>query len=80
MNKRNLLNTAEAAEYIGVKKSYLAKLMMKKAIAYYKPNGKLCFFDSVDLDNWMRRNRIASDEELLCQAQRTLANFNTYKR
>ena len=38
MVHRNLLNTAEAAAYIGVKKSYLAKLMMNKAITYYKPN------------------------------------------
>ena len=48
MVHRNLLNTAEAAAYIGVKKSYLAKLMMNKAITYYKPNGKLCFFDPED--------------------------------
>ncbi len=72
MVHRNLLNTAEAAAYIGVKKSYLAKLMMNKTITYYKPNGKLCFFDPEDLDKWMRRNRITSDEELEQIAHKSL--------
>ena len=74
MTKRNLLTTAEAAEYIGVKKSYLMKLMMKKAIPYYKPNGKLCYFDEADLDHWLRRVRIPSEEELDQQAQKYLVN------
>ena len=70
MTKRNLMTTAEAAEYIGVKKSYLMKLMMKKAIPYFKPNGKLCYFDEADLDHWLRRVRIPSEEELDQQAQK----------
>ena len=74
MTKRNLLTTAEAAEYIGVKKSYLMKLMMKKAIPYYKPNGKLCYFDEADLDHRLRRVRIPSEEELDQQAQKYLVN------
>jgi excisionase family DNA binding protein len=68
------MTTAEAAEYIGVKKSYLMKLMMKKAIPYYKPNGKLCYFDEADLNHWLRRVRIPSEEELDQQAQKYLVN------
>ena len=45
---------------------------MNKAITYYKPNGKLCFFDPEDLDKWMRRNRITSDEELEQIAHKSL--------
>ena len=74
MTKRNLMTTAEAAEYIGVKKSYLMKLMMKKAIPYFKPNGKLCYFDEADLDHWLRRVRIPSEEELDQQAQKYPVN------
>lgn len=43
-NERNLMTTTEAARYIGVKPSYLYKMMMHRAIPYYKPGGKLCFF------------------------------------
>ena len=48
--ERNLLTTTEAAKYLGLKPSYLYKLMMRRAIPYYKPNGKLCFFSKADLD------------------------------
>ena len=44
------------------------KLMMKKEIPFYKPNGKLCFFDKDELDQWLRRIRIAPQEEVDRQA------------
>ena len=59
MQERTLLTTEEAAAYMGIKKSYLHKLMMKKEIPFFKPNGKLCYFDLQNLDKWMRRIRIA---------------------
>lgn len=36
-NERNLMTTTEAARYLGVKPSYLYKMMMRRAIPYYKP-------------------------------------------
>ena len=42
-NERNLMTTTEAARYLGLKPSYLYKMMMRRAIPYYKPGGKLCF-------------------------------------
>ena len=68
MQERTLLTTEEAANYMGIKKSYLHKLMMKKEIPFFKPNGKLCYFDRQDLDKWMRRIRIASNQEIDSQA------------
>ena len=38
--------------------------MMRKEIVFYKPNGKLCFFDKNDLDQWQRRIRVSSQEEI----------------
>ena len=69
MQERTLLTTEEAASYMGIKKSYLHKLMMKKEIPFFKPNGKLCYFDRQDLDKWMRRIRIASNQEIDSQVQ-----------
>ena len=43
-SERNLMTTTEAARYRGLKPSYLYKMMMRRAIPYYKPVGKLCFF------------------------------------
>ena len=31
--------------------------MMRRAIPYYKPNGKLCFFSKADLDTWLTNIR-----------------------
>lgn len=39
-NERNPMTTTEAARYIGVKPSYLYKMMLRRAIPYYKPGGK----------------------------------------
>lgn len=49
-NERNLMTTTEAARHLGVKPSYLYKMMVRRTIPYYKPGGKLCFFSKEDLD------------------------------
>ena len=36
-SERNLMTTTEAAKYLGLRPSYLYKLMMRRAIPYYKP-------------------------------------------
>lgn len=70
--ERNLLTTTEAAKYLGLRPSYLYKLMMRRAIPYYKPNGKLCFFAREDLDAWLRRVRVKSQDEIDSGAARYL--------
>lgn len=71
-NERNLMTTTEAARYIGVKPSYLYKMMMRCAIPYYKPGGKLCFFAKEDLDVWLKRVRVKSQDEIDSEASRYL--------
>lgn len=71
-SERNLMTTTEAAKYLGLRPSYLYKLMMRRAIPYYKPNGKLCFFAREDLDAWLRRVRVKSQEEIDSGAARYL--------
>ena len=78
--KNPLLTTAEAAAYLGLKISYLHKLMMRHAIPYYKPMGKLCFFSQADLDHWLTCNRIASQKEIEQQAQQYLSTKRIEKK
>ena len=47
----NLLTTVEAAEYLGMKKSYLHKLMMKKEIPFYKPTANCASLTRTNLIN-----------------------------
>ena len=73
-NERGLLTTTEAAHYLGVKPSYLYKMMMRRAIPYYKPGGKLCFFSRDDLDAWLTSIRIKSQNEIESEAARYIVS------
>lgn len=77
--ERNLLTTTEAAKYLGLKPSYLYKLMMRRTIPYYKPNGKLCFFSKADLDTWLTNIRVKSQAEIDSDAAQYLVNRRTDK-
>ncbi len=73
-SERGLLTTVEAAHYLGVKPSYLYKMMMRRTIPYYKPGGKLCFFSREDLDTWLTSIRIKSQSEIENEAARYIVS------
>ncbi len=56
--QKEMLTSDEAARYMGVAKSYLYKLTMKKQIPHYKPIGKMCYFKRAELEQWLQNNRI----------------------
>lgn len=66
---KEMLTADEAAKYLGMKKSYLYQLTMSKEIPFYKPTGKLIYFKRVELEEWLQKNRVATEEELSQQAQ-----------
>ncbi|MCH5236062.1 MAG: excisionase family DNA-binding protein [Muribaculaceae bacterium] len=72
--KRKLLNSREAAEYLGLSLSYFRKLMMRRVIPMYKPGGKVCFFDPDDLNAYLTSIRISSQTEIEDEATNYLAN------
>ena len=49
---KEVLTSDEAAKYMGVSKSYLYKLTMRKQIPHYKPMGKMCYFARLELQEW----------------------------
>lgn len=64
-----VLTVDEAAKYMGIAKSTLYKMMMRREIPYSKPNGKVCFFDRKELETWLMGNRVATADELTERAQ-----------
>ena len=65
-----VLTTAETARYLGITKSCLYKWTMDKAIPHYKsPTGKLCFFNRVEIENWMQSIKVKTNDELEQEAQ-----------
>lgn len=61
---KEVLTSSEAARYMGVSKSYLYKLTMKGEIPHFKPMGKMCYFNRKEVEEWLQRNRVATDAEL----------------
>ena len=55
---KEVLTSDEAAAYMGIAKSYLYKLTMKKLIPHYKPMGKMCYFNRKELESWLQSNKV----------------------
>lgn len=67
--QKEVLTSNEAARYLGISKSYLYKLTMNREIPHYKPMGKMCYFNRVELESWLQSNRVATADEISQQAQ-----------
>lgn len=61
---KEVLTFDEAAQYMGVKKSYLYKLTMRRAIPHYKPIGKMIYFHRPELEQWLMSNPVATASEI----------------
>ena len=55
--KKNVLNIRELSEYTGYSISYIYKLTSRNAIPYFKPSGKAVFFDRMEIDVWLLKNK-----------------------
>ena len=66
---KEVLTSDEAARYMGVSKSYLYKLTMNASLPFYKPTGKMVYFNRKELEAWLQSNRISSNSELSQKAQ-----------
>ncbi len=65
---KEVLTSDEAARYMGISKSYLYKLTMRREIPHFKPTGKLVFFNRAELEQWLQNNRIDTVNESREQA------------
>ena len=68
------LNLTAAAEYLSISKSMLYQLTRKKLITFYRPNGKMIYFEKADLKKWLLRNKVKSEEELEKEANKYILN------
>lgn len=61
---KEVLTSDEVSRYIGMSKSYLYKLTMRKEIPHYKPTGKMCYFNRREVEQWLQSNRISTSSEI----------------
>lgn len=66
---KEVLTSDEAAKYMGISKSYLYKLTMLQKVPHYKPTGKMCYFNRMELESWLQSNRVATADEISERAQ-----------
>lgn len=66
---KEVLTSDEAAKYMGISKSYLYKLTMRQQVPHYKPTGKMCYFNRLELEQWLQSNRVSTSTEISQQAQ-----------
>lgn len=74
---KEVLNLKEAAIYLGVSNSFLYKLTSKGDIAFYKPAGKLIYFEKQHLLEWARSNKNNSNADSLAEADLKLQELNS---
>ena len=61
---KSVLTLDEAAQLLGLTKSYLYKLTSRRLIPHYKPGGKKVYFDRAELIAWVKSNRVATETEI----------------
>lgn len=60
---KQVLTLEEAALFMGISKSSLYKMTHKHELPFFRPNGKIIYFEKSELLNWMRQNRSMSEAE-----------------
>lgn len=60
---KKVLTLEDVALLTGISKSYLYKMTYRKELPYYKPNGKLIYFDRKEVEEWMLQNRVCTNAE-----------------
>jgi excisionase family DNA binding protein len=58
IQQKQILSFREALVYIDMSESFLYKLVYKRAITFFKPNGGKLYFKKSDLDDWMTQNEL----------------------
>ena len=57
-NTKEVLSVEEAARFMDIARSSLYKMTSDRSIPFYRPNGKMIYFEKVDILEWIRKNRV----------------------
>ena len=62
--RKEVLNFREACTYLDISASHMYKLTSTKRIPHFCPEGKRLYFNRLELDEWLQRNRQTSTDEI----------------
>ena len=64
---KEMLNVKDLSALTGFKESYIRRLVEEAKLPYYKPLGKMIFFDRNEIMSILKTNRIPSVTEIINQ-------------
>ncbi|WP_042371077.1 helix-turn-helix domain-containing protein [Bacteroides neonati] len=76
---KNVLSFEEASRFLHLSKSYLYKLTSGNLIPHYKPQGKMLYFEKVELEAWLRQNPVKTQAQTAQEAEQYVSN-HPYKK
>lgn len=65
---KNVLDLDDVSVLTGLSKSHLYKLTCTHKIPFYRPRGKVVYFDRAEVEAWMKQNRVTTQTEAEQQA------------
>lgn len=68
---KSVLNADEACAFLGISKNYLYRLTAQGKLKYYRPFGKMIFFEREILLNTLRQNGVKSQ----CEVSKEATNY-----
>ena len=69
VGEKEYLTAPEACVFLGIKQNYLYKLTSSHRLPYYCPSGRKILFKRKELQAWIEKSRVSTDEELSAQAE-----------
>ena len=57
-NAKEVLTVEEASRFMDIARSSLYKMTSDRSIPFYRPNGKMIYFEKADIMAWIRQNRV----------------------
>lgn len=76
VQQKEFLTVLEAADFLGLSKHQIHKITSRKEISFYKPGGKIIYFKKSDLEEWVFKNKVLSNDELEADVEDYLSGTN----
>ncbi len=61
---KKVLTIEEVAKLTGLSTQYIYKLTSGRKIPHYKPTPKLLYFNRLEIEEWMQRGKVMTDDEI----------------
>ena len=62
-NAKEVLTVEEASRFMDIARSSLYKMTSDRSIPFYRPNGKMIYFEKADILAWIRQNRVMATKK-----------------